>query len=319
MLCAAAKALAPSLPDDMLWRDVDFRAQGSDARPLAAHLQQFGGWARARAAHFRTLSISFSHTADPGADYDSEPGFYDPERDWFAARLAPGAFRALLALLAALAGAPQLSRLRLDVCATPPWHGCELPGSALQLPGLEELELTFPLLRLKGSALEQLTHLRRLRVRGVQLAPTARLPASLTALEGVRVYIAEREGVDAIEALPRAGAPGLRSLCIQGGRGDGEQDQLLLDGLRRFAGLTSLALDGRKLSIRDQGAWEGAQLTPALHEMACLRGLERLRLRLVWGVAIKGQPLALPHWPALKARPLGVLWLTGACSVCHLS
>lgn len=308
MLCAAIKDVRHLLAGGRLCERVHFVAQASPARPLAAHLQQFAGWAQARAPHLRCLTISHSHTTVGEPDYD--PG---NELTWLCRCLAPDAMPALLGLLHALHGAGQLAELRLEIEALPAGFDREnptttnLPASSelLELPRLEMLHLAFPAQRLVGS-LAHLSRLHTLSLEGVLLDPAIRLPPTLTALQGHGAYYTAVESIAAICEIPRFGAPGLRSLAIRGGSYYCGTRPLLLRGLSQLTGLTSLAIDGPRLGREKEEEEEGEQAAQqaagALAEVEQLQALQRLSLLHAIGFAVEGQPLVLPHWPALKVR-----------------
>lgn len=298
MLCASAKALLPWLSAGSdLWQSVDFVAQASPARPLAVHLLQFAAWASERKAHLRSLTIRCIPPAVAGEAVSINR--------WSLKELAHADLPALEFLLGALAGAPRLVELRLDVHALPhcEWGRFYSPS----LPALETLALSFPLLGLEALSLALLPRLRTLSLDGVQLCPSTLLPHSLTALEGRSARIDNWNSVDSVVGMPCC-APGLRSLSIKGGSDEQGQRSLCLCGLGQLTTLTSLSIDGPKLTVgdeedEDEEEWEeeeGEQKEGPLQEMAHLRSLERLRLDSVSGLAIEGQPLSMPHWPELK-------------------
>lgn len=302
MLCASTSALRPWLAEGRLWERVDFLAQASPTRPLAAHLQQFAAWVAACRPHLRCLTIAF---------------------DWFCQKLTPIDYPALLALLSSLCSAPQLAELRLKVHAVPRGVRQEdvfLEGAMLQLPALEFLALTFPDLGLRGS-LAHLERLHTLSLAGVELIRTTRLPASLTALKCSSSPVNEWSSADAILYMPAFGAPGLRTLAIKGSDDEQGMRPLFVGGLGELTALTSLSIDGPELHRWEEDEeedWDSdeegaagqhaAQLTPAMREMALLPALERLALDGVSGVAAEEQLLWLPRWPALKVR-----WLEPCC------
>ncbi len=316
MLCAAVTGLADQ--QSLLWRTMRFQTQASASRPLSAHLMQICSWAAARKPHLRSLTLSYSHTADPG--FVTRTGY-----DWFCRDLPPDALLALLILPITLCGAAPLAELRLEIHGRPLQGASalieertlaltELPGAFFKLPALEVLHIYFPRMPLVGS-LAHLTRLHTLSLHGVELSPDVKLPASLTALEGCSAHIDEWNSTDAIVQLPRHGAAGLRSLVIKGGSDEQGTRPLFLGGLSQLGALTYLSIEGPELrggrGEEEEGGEEaeedeqthGAQLSPPLRQMAHLQALERLRLYSVAGMAAEGHPLTMPCWPALRVGP----------------